>query len=371
MKICLLLVWCVLSTNHAFAQVYSDKVIGKNNEEISDSIKTSEYPYVLPVWGEKATKLGFELPYSAGLNINYIWQESEITIDNLQVGFNNGPQYALDEIVRFSRAISSTNAVNFRPDVWLFPFLNVYGVFAKSNSTTAVDFGVWVPDSTDTWNEVFSAGTKVNLEGTTIGFGLTPTVGIGGGFMALDMNFAWTDIDELDKPAFSFVFGPRFGKSFRLKKEQTLAVWVGGFRVKINSETKGSLPVSDLFDTQNLEMRIQNGIVKVGDAQQEVDTWWTGLTLLEQNNPINKAKYETANRALEAAGNFLNSASAAVDNLAQATVQYSIDKQQASLWNFVIGSQYQLNKHFMIRSEIGFLGSRTQMLASVQYRFGI
>jgi hypothetical protein len=218
MKIHLLLVWCLLAAGQAVAQVYSDKVIGKNNEELSDSIKASVYPYVLPIWGEKATKLGFDLPYSAGLNVNYIWQESEITIDNLQVGFNNGLQYALDEIVRFNRAISSTNAINFRPDVWLFPFLNVYGVFAKSNSTTEVDFGVWVPDSTDTWNEVFNAGTKVNLKGTTIGFGLTPTIGIGGGFMAFDMNIAWTDINELEKTGLFFCIWSAVRKVLPVKK---------------------------------------------------------------------------------------------------------------------------------------------------------
>jgi hypothetical protein len=41
------------------------------------------------------------------------------------------------------------------------------------------------------------------------------------------------------------------------------------------------------------------------------------------------------------------------------------------MWNFVLGSQYQINKHFMIRAEAGFLGSRTQAIAMLQYRFGL
>jgi hypothetical protein len=362
---------CMLLAEQAYSQVYSDKVVGKKNLALSDSIKSSEYPYILPIWGEKATKSGYDLPYSAGVNVNYLWQESDLTINNLQVGFNNGPLHQLDEIVRFNKATSTTNGVNFRPDVWVLPFLNVYGIFAKSNSSTAVDLGVWVPDSTNNWKEVFTAKTKANFKGTTFGFGFTPTIGIGGGFMALDMNFAWTDIDALAKPAFSFVFGPRFGKSFRLKKEQAVTVWVGGFRIKINSGTTGSLPIGDLIDTQNLQERIQNGIVKVDAAQQQVDTWWGGLNQIEQANPANKAKYATANRALETAGNFLSSASGAVSNLEQSTVQYSLDKKQTNLWNFIVGAQYQINKHFMIRSEVGFLSTRTQVLAGVQYRFGL
>src|SRR5690606_7340823 len=193
-----------------WGQVYSDKVVGERNAGLSDSLKNTSYPYALPIWGSKATELGFELPYSAGISVNYLWQESEIDNNNLYVGFNNGPQYNLDEIVRFNNSTSSTSAVNLRPDIWLFPFLNVYGIFARSSSSTDVDFGLWVPDSTDTWQEVFSSGARANFAGTTIGIGLTPTVGVGGGFIALDMNFAWTDIEELEKPAFSFVFGPRF-----------------------------------------------------------------------------------------------------------------------------------------------------------------
>ena len=50
--------------------------------------------------------------------------------DNLQVGFNYGPLHNLDEIVRFGKAVSTASAINFRPDVWLLPFLNVYGIFA-------------------------------------------------------------------------------------------------------------------------------------------------------------------------------------------------------------------------------------------------
>jgi hypothetical protein len=371
MKIYLQIICFAFITSRAVAQVYSDKVVGNKHEALMDSIKSAEYSYVLPIWGKKATKLGFDLPYSAGININYLWQESALTFSNLWVGFNNGPQYDLDEVVRFNDATSSTNAVNFRPDVWLFPFLNVYGIFAKSQSSTAVDFGIWVPDDSDTRTEVFTASTKAKFDGTTVGFGITPTIGVGGGFIALDMNFAWTDIESLERPAFSFVFGPRLGKSFRLKNEQAVAIWVGGFRVKLNSGTSGSLAMKDLFDTQNLESKIQNGITKVGDAQQQVDAWWGGLSTIEQNNPVNKAKYATANEALEAAGNFLNSASTAVENFEQSTVQYNLDKKQSDLWNFVIGGQYQPNKHFMIRAEVGFLSSRTQVVTGVQYRFGL
>src|SRR6188508_2713410 len=95
---------CLLLCTQSFGQVYSDKVVGKKNEELIDSLKMKEYPYALPIWGKKVTKLGYDLPYPAGVNVNYLWQESKLVLNNLNVGFNNGPLYNLDEIVRFNDA---------------------------------------------------------------------------------------------------------------------------------------------------------------------------------------------------------------------------------------------------------------------------
>jgi hypothetical protein len=41
------------------------------------------------------------------------------------------------------------------------------------------------------------------------------------------------------------------------------------------------------------------------------------------------------------------------------------------MWNLVVGSQFQLNKNWMVRAEAGFLGDRTQFIAGIQYRFGL
>ena len=365
-----LLAACIFGTS--YAQVYSNKEVGKKNAELADSIKKSEYPYALPIWGAKAAKLGFNLPYSAGLSVQYLWQKSDLIIDNLQVGFNNGPLINLDEIVRFNNATSNAQGINIRPDIWVFPFLNVYGVVAKSKPSTQVDFGVYVPDSAGNWNNVANFETKADFEATTVGFGITPTIGIGGGFMALDMNFTWSDVPELAEPAFAFVFGPRFGKSFKLKRpEESVAVWVGGFRLKLNSGTTGSINLSELFDLTGLQGKVDNGIQAVGQKQAAVETWWDGLTPAQQQNPVNVAKYQTANRALGAAGNFLNTMDQALNDDQTASVQYSLDKRQKDMWNFIVGAQYSLNKSWMLRFEAGMLGARTQIITGLQWRFGL
>lgn len=364
----------ILISITGWSQVFSNKEVGKKNQALADSLKQSDYPYVLPIWGDKATKAGFNLPYSAGLSAQYFTQESLLIIDNLSVGFNNGTMYNLDGLVRFEEAKAKASAMTVRPDIWLFPFLNIYGILGKAQASTEVNFGVWVPDSTNVENEIISASTVVDFNTSTFGLGVTPTIGVGGGFLVVDMNVAWTDVPQLKKPARTFVLAPRFGKNFKLKKpESSVAVWVGAFRVAIASQTEGSLALSDIFSDGggSVGSKIDQGIVRVEEAQQEVETWWNNLSPLEQNSPVNKAKYETATSALDRTGEILSAADQAVTNITNSTVQYSMQKNVKDAWNFIVGGQYQLNKHFMIRAEVGFLGSRNQALAGIQYRFGL
>lgn len=365
---CLLLLTTVLNSHEVSAQVYTNKETRKHK---IDSTSSKEYPYVLPIMGRAATKKGFELPYSAGIGINVLMQQSDVIINNLQIGFNDGPKTNLDEIIKFNESVASTQGVNIRPDVWILPFLNVYGIFAKSKTATEIDVSLYAPTE-PTASEIMQISTKAEFDATTMGFGITPTMGVANGWIALDMNFTWTDIAELKDPAYSFVFGPRVGKTFEFKKEhQNLAIWVGGFRVNISSGTSGSLALKDIINTDDINGKIDDAYTGLDAAQSDVDTWWNGLTPVEQLKPQNITKYEGSNRLIDRAGTFVGRLDAAVNNVEASTVQYSLDKRQANMWNFIAGSQFQFNKHWMIRAEFGFFGQRTQFIGGLQYRFGL
>ena len=350
----------------ASTQVYSNKPVGKNKIE-TDTI--SKYKYLLPIWGEKVHAKGFDLPYSAGLGVNYLWQESGLIINELNVGFNNNEPYDLDDIIQFNDATARSQGVNFRPDIWVLPFLNVYGILATSKTSTDVNFGVYVPTGDD-FTEVFNASTKAEFKGTTFGVGITPTIGVAGGFLAIDMNYTWTDIAELDKASQIFVIGPRIGKSFNFKTpERAVSIWAGGFRVGMKSETSGNLAISSLFDTSELGGNIDNGYVKLDESQAKLDSWWNSLTPRQQER--RQGAYDKGNEAIQKASALLSEMDQAVTRVGESTVQYSLKKRQEHTWNLVLGSQFQFNKHWMIRAEAGFLGSRTQVIAGLQYRFGL
>ena len=354
------------------AQVFSNKEVGAKNAALVDSLKHAEYPYALPIWGDKATKRGYSLPYSAGLSLQYFGQRSDLVIDNLKVGFNSGPMHDLDGLVRFDKAEAVSNGVSLRPDIWLLPFLNVYAILGQSSASTDVGYSLWLPDTSGNERPVVSLGSKVDFVATTAGFGLTPTLGVGGGWLAFDMNFTWTDIPQLDQPATAFVFDPRMGKAFRLRNpDENINLWVGGFRVRINTGTSGSIPLGDALPIDRWQGSVDQGKQEIERRSQENEAWWNSLTPPQQANPANKAKYEATKAALARAAAFLDNADQAVSNAASSTVEYSLDKRPQDMWNFTVGGQYQVNKSWMFRLELGFLTSRTHIIAGAQFRFGL
>jgi hypothetical protein len=353
----------ILTASVTRAQVYADF-----NKEQEESVT---YPYILPIWGQKVKEKGFDLPYSAGISVNYLWQNSDILISNVSVGFNGGKLINVDEIIRFNSTSAESYGINIRPDIWVLPFLNVYGIIARAKSNTNVDVSVRIP-RVNGGEELFSIQTSPEFSSETAGFGITPTMGFLGGWVAFDMNFTWTDVDKQEKPVFAFIFDPRIGKTFKLgKPEQNISFWVGGFRVKVNRDTKGSLDLGDVLPIEEWETKIEGGQQKLGAAQEELDTWWESLSPVEQANPVNKIKYETNQVRLDLAGRVLNGAEDAVDNAENSSLDYTLDKQQARLWSMTVGSQFQLNKSWMLRAEYGFSSGRNQFLCGLQYRFGL
>lgn len=347
----------------SYAQVYSDYS--------NDPQESGEYPYLLPIWGKKVQEKGFELPLSTGISINYLWQDSDIAISNVNVGFNGSPLFDVDELIRFNSTTATSSGLNIRPDIWVFPFLNVYGIFARAESKTNVDVSIYIPRVSGT-EELFSIQTSPEFKSETVGFGFTPTAGFFGGWIALDMNFTWTDIDAQEKPVFGFVFDPRIGKTFELgRPHRNISLWVGGFRVKVSRDTRGTLAFNEVLPTDQWALKIDQGQQKVGDAQTELDSWWAGLSPIEQANPVNRVKYETNQAKLDLAGRVLGAADNAVDIADSSELKYTLDKRQATMWTMTVGSQFQLNKSWMIRAEYGFSSGRQQFFTGVQYRFGL
>ncbi|MFC5195506.1 hypothetical protein ACFPH8_09220 [Bizionia hallyeonensis] len=124
--------------NFVQAQQPSTKVREKF-ETYRDSLKQVTYNYTFPVFGQGAYNKGFDIPYPVGIMGNFMFMEQGITVDNLQLGLDTRLiNIGLTPVnfIQFGNNVNTSYTVNVRPDVWVFPFLNVYGIFGYGHSRT-------------------------------------------------------------------------------------------------------------------------------------------------------------------------------------------------------------------------------------------
>ena len=321
----------------------SQNVTLREHKSNRDSI--SDYPYALPILGKKATKKGYKLPLPHGVMFNFLAGKQELAIEDMKVGFNNGPLYDVSDIIDFGPSEAVVYTFNVRVDTWILPFLNIGGYYGQGESQAKIRL-----------EKPFELVTEPRSDATYYGFSTLLAGGYKGlfnkGFMlSWDLNASWTTNENLDKPVFVAITGIRTGPIIPLKKENSnIVIWGGAAYTYVAAETVGSIGGSEIFP-------------EIGDnideKRMELDTWYANFG---DNPPESVTKiYDGMNGVYDNIENGVNSSS----------IQYSMTKKALGPINFVLGMQYQLNLHWQLRLEAQMLGGRTTGLVSMNYRFGL
>lgn len=339
-RMSMLLLLAFAFTFSANAQ-YSTRKLGKNQKAYIDSLKNVEYNYIFPIWGQGAYKKGFDIPYPAGAMANYIWMKQGIVIDNFQLGIANDnvdiPLTPVD-FIDFGDNTNTSYSLNFRPDIWLLPFLNVSGIFGYGASTTEVNL-----TAPTEMKSIVTQGLS------TVGFGVLGAFGLGPLWMSVDGNFTWTKPELLEDPVLAKVMGIRLGKTFTFKKhpESNIAFWVGGMRVKMGANTVGSIKMKDAIPQEVWDNK---------DAfVAEYWDWYNNDATAPQKIVADKILTPIIERIDAKDGSTV--------------ISYGMDKRPEQEWNVLFGAQYQLNKRWQFRTEAGLIGDRKSFLLSANYRF--
>ncbi len=299
-----------------------------------DSLKTMDYDRIFPIFGAGAYERGFDLQRAFGAGFVYFTQTQEILISQTSIGFNGGDLVDMSNFIEFGPTIATTHAYTFRPDIWVFPFLNVYGVIGGGTTQTEV-----------TLLQPVGFQTAQNFVAQSYGLGATLTGAVGPVWVAWDNNYNFVDVEAIVEPVPAFNSSLRIGQNYLSSKrpDRSLAVWVGAFYQQIQNDTKGSLPVSDIFPS-----------LGSGESIERMRDWATGLPPAQRvvaNQIIDK---------LEEMGQ---------DAAADGTIEYELQKSVAQPVNLLLGAQYQFNKSWALRTEVGVFGKRSQFLLNLQYRF--
>lgn len=338
---CLLLIMFLFSSD-LYGQGVTRK-LSKKQQSYVDSLKHVEYNYIFPILGQKAYKRGFDIPYPAGLMGNFIWMQQGIVIENMQLGIaseNVDMPLSPIDFIGFGTNTNTSYACNFRPDIWIFPFLNVYGLFGYGSSTTEVNLV-----------EPIEMKSSVTQGMSTAGAGVMGAFGLGPLWLSVDANWTWTKPELLEDPVRVNILGLRLGKTFQFRNhpERNVAFWAGGMRARMSSSTFGEISMKDAIPQETWD--------RVDEIVTNYNTWYYEL------DPLKKAIVD--NTAFPAIIEALDNAEG------NTVVRYGMDKRPEQEWNVVIGGQFQVNKHWQIRSEGGIIGDRKSFMISVNYRFRV
>ena len=325
---------------------YTTTKIKSKHQAYTDSLKQVDYRNIFPVFGKKAYKKGFDIPYPTGVMFNYFYAKQGLIIDNLQLGLDtpnqNIPLTDVD-FLEFGDNISTVNNFMIRPDLWVFPFLNVYGIFAVGTSSTEVNLMVPI-----------ELKSVVDQSVQTTGFGGTAAGGIGPVWIAFDGNITWTKPELVEESVKVTTFGIRFGHTFtsKVRPDRNFSIWAGAMKASIGATTKGAIKLKDALPPEVFD--------RAAEIEAAYFEWYNSLN---PNNPLDAIKIAKADQILTPIFERIGAADG------ESVISYSLDKRVKQEWNGVIGAQYQLNKNWILRSEGGIIGDRKSFLLSLNYRF--
>lgn len=320
----------------SLAQTGAGMKLGNKYGAVTDSIATHGYPWRLPLMGAKVAKRGINVPYPLGIGTNYNNASQVVLISDLKVGFNGNEPVDMD-FIKFGEVKAHVQTLTARADMWLLPFINVYGIIGKVWSTT----GVNVVEPIEFRNEQ-------DFNGYTLGIGTTLAGGYHGFVTINDFNYTWTDLDKLNEKVKALMITPRLGYNWTFVNHPTrsLTLWIGASGFFVNKGTVGTITIDDL----NVNIPPE----KLEEIKQETAEWYQNLKPAQQ--VVVKRIAEGISNKIEGLPDEL-------------TIDYSLQKDPLSHWSMVAGGQFQLDPRWQIRLEAGFLGGRTSGLISWNYRW--
>ncbi len=328
---------CAL-TSPVFAQVGAGSKVTRNETATRDSLARISYPYVFPLYAERTLKKGFKVPYPIGVMLNGVAVRQNVDISDLMVGINALEPVALD-FVKFGQVTAHVQDINVRVDLWLFPFLNIYGILGNA----------WAKTNVEVVSPV-SFTTTADFSGIVYGAGAMLAGGVNRFFITLDYNTTWSSFKNMNHSVNTMILSPRLGYSIPLgKEEMNIGLWLGTSYLFIDGNTSG------VYALSNLRGSIPKD--KVDAIIAETEAWYQGLKPAQQ--AIVKGIAEEIKTFNEN------------HDVKDAEINYSLTKKPQSNWTLLIGAQFQLDRHWQFRTEAGLLGGRTSGLFSVNYRFGL
>jgi len=195
-----------------------------------------ESRHVLPFLQDKVPEeYRGQVPLPFGISFNYVHQVLPLTINDPVIVLGGLP--LPPGFVQGGTLKAVTNTLVARADVWILPFLNVYGTadyLSGDANDISMDLAVPIP-----------IPSQISYSGSAYGFGFTGAFGYRAFFASYDVNWNWAKPDVINWVRVQ-VQGPRVGVLF-VPWGVHGKVYAGAMRLAIAGTQTGSVSLPDLI----------------------------------------------------------------------------------------------------------------------------
>lgn len=183
----------------------------------------------LPIGRSWAGDREDELPLPIGIMFNYVHQWETLRISRIDVTLNGSPSISVPP-ENLSDVSATTNAYTGTLDVWLLPFLNVYGVFGYSEGTARI---------TADFPPIFNGTVDTPYKVTTLGGGGLVTLGYKEMFVVGNLTYTNQDVNVLESDVGVFIAAPRIGWQTAIGPS-AVSLWTGANYLYISKHQFGT-----------------------------------------------------------------------------------------------------------------------------------
>lgn len=274
----------------------------------------------LPFFAQRVIDKGYDLPNPYDVGVSLYVGAQDLVLGDLAVGLN-GKQAKDASFVTFPHSRIDTTTEQIQLGAWVFPFMNVYGIVGHVKGKGDIDINIDGRSLMEFLNvpgcnappalrpaicsQTLKGTAHADYDGNNYGLGMTVAGAWHDLFFALPVTYIISDLSVSDSKAKSWNIAPRVGWNFHPPKTGMLTFYGGGTWLKADTYITGHF----VFDTAS--------------------------------TPIGQ----------------------------DTTLEYSIKEHPKMRWNALAGGNWLIDKHWNIAAEIGFAGTRDDVIITGFYRF--
>jgi len=276
----------------------------------------------LPFLAQNVIDLGFDLPNPYGVALIGAGIRQDLVLEGLEVGIGDRPRESIDW-VEFGQPRAEQTAVQAKLDAWLFPFMNVYLILGKVDGEADIELGVPgdqlleflglgglcrppIGQPAQICSRTLTAKATPDYRGENLGVGMNLAMGWNRFFVTVPITYVWSNVDLVDTTIEALNISPRIGVTGDVGEMGVIAAFIGATYLDADVDLTGRFE----FDTA--------GVPGLGDTT---------------------------------------------------TLDFKISQRNKDKWNYVIGANWDVSKHWSVMVEAGVGGSRENLIAGATFRW--